>query len=577
MKKNINNQLFKVVFCLLAMGMAFELAVAQPGRSATMRTITALTDVSLQGELNTRYCAATTNLLTRQDRYTMASFEANALGIPGALWWEWPADQFGRWLSVLQVADGTGWTAAGASRSAVLNTILPLQHARGHFGTDPAKDSDNRVPSGNAFGLRGLMDAYDDTGNESALRAARKMVRFFEQTFDIYVTEGGIDEYYSHCLDGLVRLYRVDRTAEVLELSKRIAAKMGIHKHTHHALSAYRGVIELYDLTGDEVYLEQTERYLDYIKQSGIASGGIPELLPFTGTEEAAQDEGCALADYIVVNLMMFVRTGEDRFLETADNTLVNHFFMNQFHTGGFGHRRYRHDVVGDKVFQGWEGRFGSENPGCCSMWGQWALGQVGQYIVTRLDGRLEVNLYADAQIDIPEDDMHLVMKGDFPRQRTTQITIYTKHPKNKQISLRVPAWANDAVVRVNGKAVKHGLMGGRVLLDRKWRAGDEIEILFAGGVRLVSLANVKQDAVAIFDGPQCLGLFGDSTMLVGRIAVAVDGGGAPVLDGNGFPVVLSDNKPAEWALRPIADEWLHPNVKTPNHIKILFPTVHFK
>ena len=71
---------------------------------------------------------------------------------------------------------------------------------------------------------------------------------------------------------------------------------------------------------------------------------------------QSPQDEGCGLADWIVVNLMMYQATGEERYLDDAEHTLVNHFFANQFHTGGFGHRSFSQEIIGGKNWQGWEG-----------------------------------------------------------------------------------------------------------------------------------------------------------------------------------------------------------------------------
>ena len=70
--------------------------------------------VHLYGELGARYMAATCNILTRTDRYPLDSFAASAAGRPGALWWDWPGDQIGRWLSVVHVAEGYGWTPAAS-------------------------------------------------------------------------------------------------------------------------------------------------------------------------------------------------------------------------------------------------------------------------------------------------------------------------------------------------------------------------------------------------------------------------------------------------------------------------------
>jgi len=328
-----------------------------------------LSQVHLNGELGARYMAATCNLLTRTDRYSLDSFAASAAARPGALWWDWPGDQIGRWFSVLHVAEGLGWTPAGANRKAVADVVLPLQTKDGNFGRPGSlKLDDVRIPSGNCFALRGLIDAYADTHDARFLESARRLARYFEAIAPKWEKsqDGKLHEFYGHCLDGLVALYEQGGDRWALDLAKRLAKNAGRTGHTHHSLSLCRGLIDLACVTGDKEYLKKVEDYLAWCRENQTASGGLPEEMP-----KSEQDEGCGLADWVVVNLMMFQLTGEDRYLDDAEHALVNHFFMNQFHTGGFGHRTFAQEIVGGKCWQGWGGKFGSENPGCCSLWGQ--------------------------------------------------------------------------------------------------------------------------------------------------------------------------------------------------------------
>ena len=196
-----------------------------------------------------------------------------------------------------------------------------------------------------------------------------------------------------------------------LYLTKRLAKNAGRTMHGHHSLSLCRGLIDLARVTGDKQYLQKVEDYLAWCRDKQTASGGVPESM-----QDSKQDEGCGLADWIVVNLMMYPLTGDDRYLDAAEHTLVNHFFMNQFHTGGFGHRSFFQEIVGGKDWQGWGGQFGSENPGCCSLWGQWGLGQVGRFIVTQSPDTISVNLYPSAEITLPNRGVRLQITSDFPR-----------------------------------------------------------------------------------------------------------------------------------------------------------------
>src|SRR4030042_3222591 len=105
-----------------------------PAASAAFRSVPELKDITLRGELGTRWAAATANLLTRPDRYSLDSYRANASGTPGALWPDWPGDQFGRMYSVMHVSEGYGWTTVPALRQAIAGVVLPLQTEDGNFG-----------------------------------------------------------------------------------------------------------------------------------------------------------------------------------------------------------------------------------------------------------------------------------------------------------------------------------------------------------------------------------------------------------------------------------------------------------
>jgi hypothetical protein len=526
-------------------------------------------NLTLKGEYGARFAVATANLLTRQDRYSIASYKASATGTPGALWWDWPGDQIGRMLSVMHVAEGYGWTLAATLRKAVGDAVLPLQTKLGNFGPKPPFDrKDPRLISGNAFALRGLLDAYEDTRDSRYREAAKRLGRYFQRSFAAWKDNGNgiLHEFYGHAIDGLVRLYTLGGETWALDLAEKAAALSGRTAHTHHSLSMYRGVIDLSWVRGDKSLLDRVEDYLQWCRENRIASGGLPESMPVS-----EEDEGCALADYVIVNLMMFRATGKDSYLDDAEHTLVNHFFMNQFHTGGFGHRSYAADIIGGRQWQGWEGRFGSENPGCCSMWGQWALGQAGAFIVTLKGNAIEVNLYPCVSVELPDFEGRLDIESDFPRMKRALLTVHCDKPFRSTFRLRVPAWAEGVEVALNGEAGAGRFEAGRVVLDREWRSGDRVAVDFTGTLRLVPWPDKGSEAAAVYDGPLCLGLSSAvaDVRTFDRILVTADGKLA--LSADGKPQAVNSEGGVVTSLRPIAEDWLAPDVKNPHRLRVLF------
>ncbi len=529
--------------------------------------------VQLGGELGTRYMAAVCNILTRTDRYPIDSFIASASARPGALWWDWPGDQIGRWLSVLHVAQGSsGWPSAAAYRQAVAAAILPLQTNDGYFGKPGTlKSDDARIPSGNAFALRGLLDAYADTRDPRYLESARKLARYFETIAPDWEHRGPggkLHEFYGHCLDGLVALYEQGGDAWALDLAKRLAKNAGRTTHTHHSLSLCRGLIDLARVTGDKQYLQKAEDYLAWCRECQLVTGGLPEEMP-----RSPQDEGCGLADWIVVNLMMFELTGDERYLDDAELTLVNHFFMNQFHTGGFGHRSFAPDIVGGKHWQGWDGKFGSENPGCCSFWGAWALGQLSRYVATRSENTIDVNLYPTADIDIPEQGVRLDITGDFPRMTKARIRVECAKPQTFTLALRIPPWNGTTIVKRDGVDFKPTVNGRRMLLTREWKDVTNVDIQFISAVRTVPWPAKDPQGVAVFDGPLCLGLSSDTADVDLPWAVIVDAANRPILDAAGRPQAIEPSSQKRCVLEPINAHWLTPDVNNPARRRILFRT----
>jgi hypothetical protein len=546
-------------------------AGAPPGdASRSGRRLPRLRDIALKGDLGTRYDAAICNLLTRHDRYSIDSYRSSAAGTPGALWWDWPGDQFGRMLSVLQVAEGLGWAPAQDLRRAIGDAVLPLQTAPGYFGPEKGvAGKDVRLISGNAFALRGLLDAYEDTREERYLAAARKLGRYFESAFDAWKgpgEKGPVHEFYGHCLDGLVRLQALGGDPWALDLARRIGARAGRTKHTHHSLSLYRGLIELSRATGDPTFLAPLEDYLAWCRERRIVTGALPETMPAN-----EQDEGCGLADAIVVNLMAFAGTGSEDRLDDAEHLLVNGFAMNQFRTGGFGHRGFAPDVIGGKGWQGWEGRFGSENPGCCSLWGAFALGRAAQHIVTRDGEAVEVNLYPAAAIDLPDLAASIVIASDYPRMRSAAITVRPSRPTRFPLRLRVPRWAEGVEARLNGGEAGAVRSGSRLVLDREWRSGDRVELTFAGSLRLVPWPDAGSDRAAVFDGPLCLGLPSVEADPGEWTELLVDSGGRLVLSPDGRPQAVRRDGGARAGLRPIGSDWQAPDVANPNRWRVLF------
>lgn len=64
-------------------------------------------------------------------------------------------------------------------------------------------------------------------------------------------------------------------------------------------------------------------------------------------------------------------------------------------------------------------------------------------------------------------------------------LTVRAKTPVKAALSLMIPAWAEDACIRVNDEGADAGQPGQRLMLNRLWRDGDQVQLSFTRALRV--------------------------------------------------------------------------------------------
>jgi uncharacterized protein len=83
-------------------------------------------------------------------------------------------------------------------------------------------------------------------------------------------------------------------------------------------------------------------------------------------------------------------------------------------------------------------------------------------------------------------------------------MTLQLPSPQFFTLNLRVPAWAQDAALLINGK--RQALQTGQfAAISREWRAGDRVELELPDARRLESVDAAHPDTVALLAGPLVL------------------------------------------------------------------------
>ena len=146
---------------------------------------------------------------------------------------------------------------------------------------------------------------------------------------------------------------------------------------------------------------------------------------------------------------------------------------------------------------------FGLEpNFGCCTAnYHQgWPKLVAALWMRTPDDG-LAATVYAPCRVNtlVRGVPVHLVETTDYPFRGAVKFSIDPASPVRFAFSLRIPAWAAGAAIRVNGKLEPAPAAGGFARIEREWHAGDVVELALPVEPRITRWFH---NAAAIERGP---------------------------------------------------------------------------
>jgi uncharacterized protein len=94
---------------------------------------------------------------------------------------------------------------------------------------------------------------------------------------------------------------------------------------------------------------------------------------------------------------------------------------------------------------------------------------------------------------------VHVVEETGYPFHGSVRLTINPASPVRFPLQLRIPAWAANTTIKVNGQAVSAPQPGTFARIERTWKAGDQVELTFPMAPRV---SRWFHDSIAIERGP---------------------------------------------------------------------------
>ena len=326
---------------------------------------------------------------------------------------------------------------------------------------------------------------------------------------------GYVTDYFP-AMEGLVKLHALTGERKYLDTAITMAEfyrsfdRLPID-HTHGMLCNQVSLLLLYEATKEVQYLARVEKRWNELVEGGYVNpaGGLMEKC----WVRYHRDEGCAIVDWLRLNLELARVTGKPRYFAMAERTLHNHLLQCQTSNGGFGHRSVLCDAAepigfgGDIVEATW----------CCTFHGQLGFVILRDHLLARTDAALTSNFALDF---VSSEGTGTVISEIRPAAGAGEVLrqcIRLSRLPATVVRVRHPHWA-DAVTAVdaNGKTVPLAGQNGFLATTRPV---SEVVFIFAGGVYAENRHCLRLPAGPVVGTPCVLGYGPKLLATLGRTA----------------------------------------------------------
>ena len=355
--------------------------------------------------------------------------------------------------------------------------------------------------------ILGLLEVHKHFPRPEYLQAARKIGDLCWRT----LAEGDIDicELGNHhgmsatvLMDAAVELYFATDTPRYLELAQLVLrqadanpdlallrrALAGVDASEIATGKAYQlawnlvGLAKLHKATGDESYRVAVDNLWQSIRTRHLTLGGGPwggvahrsrEVFNPAGVfSPQGYVETCSLLAWIQFNRELFAISGEARYAEEVERTAYNDLLGAMAPNGedwcyySFANGRRVHTTY-------WR---------CCKSSGAMAIEELPAIAYTQsAEGNISINLLGpgDAEFDHPRaGGLRLRQVTGYPFDGGIVLQVAPERSARFALSIRIPQWAKDATLLVNGQAHSGSAVPGTyAVIEREWQAGDEIRL----------------------------------------------------------------------------------------------------
>jgi uncharacterized protein len=416
----------------------------------------------------------------------------------------------------------------------VVSEFISTQAEDGYLGPFPMKERllKNWDLWGHYHAIYALLLWHDQTGDPAALAAARRAADLVCATYldtGRRVFDAGDQEMNMTILTALAMLHRRTGQARYLRMAREVETdweragdylRAGLDGREYYqsprprweSLHDLQGLIELWRITGDQKYHDSFTHHWRSIRRwdrrntGGFSSGEQATGDPFAPTAI----ETCCTVAWMALTLDYLSLSGDIRAADDLELATLNGGLGAQHPSGRWW--TYNTPMDGTReasahtiVFQA---RAGTPELNCCSVNGPRVLGMLSEWALMSATNGVVLNWLGAGEFSSKLPDgtgLVITSSGDAWRDGKTELRVRTKAAAPFNLLLRIPAWAVEPSVALNGSLLPNVHPGSYLNLTRTWKPADRLLLSFQTPLRFVAGANEAAGKVSLYRGPLLL------------------------------------------------------------------------
>lgn len=429
---------------------------------------------------------------------------------------------------------------------ALAESLMSHQQSDGYIGAYPAAQrwtTPEDISSQSAI-LFALTDYQRVSGDDRGLEASRRLAN----SLVTHLSKGkGAVADAREAVAPLLELYRATNDTRYLAFCRRLSqsslSELGKENSTYSFLSFLSGLVNLYQLTGDDAYAKAAVSGWRRIKNDQLTITGAP-------VSSQSSEMGCLTHAWLRLNIQLFQVEGEPQYAIEAERTIYNQLLASQ--DGETGKIDPSVPDAGSKTM--------SLNIQPCAAAISLGISEIPELMWGRLGSGVAILSYQPGHTNVRTRRrtlLQLYTESQYPNSGNILLHVEPNHDARFPLQLLVPEWTKAFRAEV-GSTVLQGKPGQFLTLDREWKKGDTVKITIDMTAKSISSSNHKGE-IAVQRGPQILCLVkggGDLTSLssatlssAGLALKPVDG-----QDGSYSAPGAQDSHPLRLTLVPLAD-----------------------